>query len=418
VISVGTELCLGLIQDTNASFLARRLAALGLSVGALSVVPDDPEAISRTLAAAMARNDLVVVTGGLGPTADDVTREAIAAAAGRPLERNVASQARLEGFFRKRGRPPTESNLQQADFPVGAVIFPNACGTADGFALSGDGRLVVAMPGVPSEMRAMYDSVEAFVKGALAESSGVVATRLVRTFGLPESVVGERLAELMAPGLNPETGLLASGGTVSVRLTARAAAVEDAGGMLDAAETEVRRRLGANVFGCGDTTLAGAVGQLLIERGLTAAVAESCTGGLIADMLTDVSGISAAFLAGYVCYSNEAKTELLNVPPDLIARHGAVSEEVARAMALGAARRSRADIAVAVTGIAGPTGATPGKPVGLAYIALAGGGDVEVQKHVFAPPRRVVKERAARVALNMMRLRILSDRIGSAVVAL
>jgi len=417
VICVGTELCLGLTQDTNGPYVARRLAEMGHETTAISVVPDEVAAIADVLSRAIGRSDLVVLTGGLGPTADDVTRDAIAAATRRPFETNAESLSRLESFFRKRGTRPSASNLRQAELPVGAFVLANTCGTADGFAVSVDGCLVAALPGVPVEMRAMFGALAELVGTRLPGRQSCLRTRILRTFGLPESVVDERLAHLLERGRTPQVGLSVSRGTVSVRITAEAPNPRQAERMLDAADEQIRDLLGDAVFGRDEATLEQVVAGLLIDSGLTIAVAESCTGGLIADMLTDTSGISASLLAAYICYADRAKTDVLGVPRDLITRHGAVSAEVARAMALAAAQCAGSDLAVATTGIAGPTGGTRTKPVGLVYTALADSGRVKVERHVFAPPRRAVKERAARVALNMVRLRIIKGRTRSAAVA-
>lgn len=357
---------------------------------------------------AAAEADLVMITGGLGPTEDDLTRQALAHAANVPLELHAPSLERIAAFFAARGRPMHERNRVQAMMPRGAAVLDNPCGTAPGFVLRLDGAQVCVLPGVPFEMQRMFDeSVAPRLRGA--QAGDVILTRTLRCCGPGEGDLAARLADLMRRGRNPEVGTVAEAGLISVHVYAAADSEEHAGALLSMTEREIRGRLGTAVFGVDDDTLASVVGRALRDRGLTLCTAESCTGGLVAKLVTDVAGSSAWFVGGTVSYSNELKSRLLGVDAALLAEHGAVSAPVACAMARGALRAHGADVAVAVTGIAGPAGGTPEKPVGLVYTALADGRDAVPQRFLFGSdaPRHVIRTRAALAALNGLRLRLL-----------
>ncbi len=406
ILSIGDELTLGQTVDTNAAWLSARLVERGVVTRRHVTVPDDREAIARAVRQAAGEVELVLVTGGLGPTSDDLTRQALADVLGAPLELDAAALARIEAFFRARGRPMTPSNRVQAMIPAGADGLDNPCGTAPGIKLRMEQTTVIAMPGVPAEMQAMF---ELHVAPLLADQSGrVILTAALRTFGLGESQVGERLGELMDRARNPKVGTTVSGGVVSVRVRSEFPAAAEARAALEATVSEIRRRLDHWIFGEGDATLAEAVGRLLRERGRTLATAESCTGGLVGKMLTDAPGSSAYYLGGWIVYADAVKREALGVPAELLAGAGAVSEPVARGLAREALRRSRADYALALTGIAGPAGGSAGKPVGTVWIALARGNpeapDIRAERFVFPGARAMVRERAAKTALNMLRL--------------
>jgi len=296
------------------------------------------------------------------------------------------------------------SNALQADFPSGSEVIPNPRGTAPGFRLKIRDCRIVVLPGVPSEMKAMW---EASVRPAFeASATGVLVTRTLNCFGAGESDITEAIKDLMAPGRNPSVGDTAEDAVIKVRIRARAATFEEALGLIDDDKKLIRSRLGDLVFGEDDDTLESVVANLLISRGLTLAAAESCTGGLVAKRLTDVSGVSAAFIQGIVAYSNESKVRLLGVAPAMIEEHGAVSELVARAMAEGARTLARSDYAVSTTGIAGPTGGTPEKPVGLVYVAVTSPHGTTVRELRLRGDRAQVRDRATKSLLNMLRLEI------------
>lgn len=403
ILSVGDELTLGIVVDTNSAYLSERLAAIGVRVAYHASVGDVAAELEAALRTACTRVPLVIVTGGLGPTRDDITRQAIARVAGKELRLHEPSLAQIRQRFCNRGVPMPESNEVQALIPEGATVLPNTRGTAPGFLVTVGECLVAALPGVPSEMKAMF---EAAVRPALLERSGggtVLVTRKLRSYGLPESLVNEKVGHLMEAGANPAIGLLAENAIISVKITARGQDQSEARALIDGAADRVRAILGEALFGADEDTLEGAVARLLEARPQTLAVAESCTGGLICDRLTNVPGISRFLLAGLVTYSNEAKSELLGVAPERFAEVGAVSAEVCEAMANGARSRCQADLGLAVTGIAGPSGGSPTKPVGLTYIGLATEAGTDVKERRFAGSREQVKDRTAKAALNMVR---------------
>jgi len=370
-------------------------------------VPDHTGAIRDVFVEAAAKGDVVLASGGLGPTEDDLTRHALADAAGVELELHEASLERLRAFFVARGRRMPETNRVQAMIPCGGRAIQNGCGTAPGLHIVLRGTPCYVTPGVPFEMRAMF-SRDVAPALAAAGRGQVLLSRRLGTYGLGESNVNEQIADLMGKGQNPGVGTSVSFGVVSIRLNAWAEGRAEAEASLDDAEAEIRRRLGDIVFGRDDETLPGVVGRLLAQRGETVSTAESCTGGLIGALLTDVPGSSQYFLGGAVTYSNEAKTRLLGVSQDVLEARGAVSESVAQAMAEGVSRRLGSDYALSVTGVAGPAGGTSTKPVGLVYIGLSSSTGTVVEPWLFGEdsPREVIRHRAAYTALNMLRRRL------------
>ncbi len=419
IISVGAELVIGRKADTNAPWLARELAALGVATSRCVTVADDLEPLRHVLAQACDAADFVLVTGGLGPTEDDLTRAALAAAMDAPLELHGPSVERIRAFFTARGRDMHERNLVQAMLPRGAAAIDNPLGTAPGIAAALGRAAVFIMPGVPHEMTAMFRR-DVAPRIRAAAGAGVILSGVVHCFGLGESDLGARIADMMQRDRNPQVGTNAHLGVISVRIDAAGESERQARERLEADASEVRRRLGTIVFGEGGQTLAQVTGALLRQRRQTLCVAESCTGGLIAKLFTDVAGSSDYFAGGAVTYSNELKTRVLGVDPELIRRHGAVSEPVARAMAAGAIAAFGCDWAIAVTGIAGPAGGSAEKPVGLVHAALAGPGDVKPGNGSDCPvlhrrwrfgdesPREVIRERAALAAIDLLRRRLLA----------
>jgi nicotinamide-nucleotide amidase len=369
VLAVGTELLLGQIVNGNAAEIGRRLAEAGLDHYHQVVVGDNLGRIVAALEQAVSRADAVIVTGGLGPTPDDLTREAICAAAGVEMAYSEEFAAHLRRLWaRRRGGEMPVSNLRQAEYPAGAELLPNARGTAPGLRLKVDGTWVIALPGVPQEMLPMLDEQVIPFLAAAAGRGGVLVSRLIRCWGESESGIAERLADLYESSANPTLAFLASAGEIKVRLTARAASAAEAAALLDPVEAEVRRRLGRWVFAVGEETIEQIVLRLCREKGWTLGTAESATGGLIAQRLTSVPGASEVFVGAVVAYSKALKTALLGVAPDLIDEEGVVSEAVALAMAAGGADRLRADVVVAVTGSAGPD--PGGAPVGTMVVAV------------------------------------------------
>jgi len=407
IVSIGTELTLGQSVDTNAAWLAQQLASLGIRAERHVTVADDLSAIRDALAHAADACDLIIATGGLGPTVDDLTRQALAEAADVELEIDPASLARIRAFFDRRRREFPERNQVQALVPQTGRAIENPCGTAPGIFIELNGTPCYALPGVPFEMKEMFTrDVLPHVRAAAA--GRVLRQRRLNCFGLGESDVGERLRDLMAPDRNPQIGTTAELGVIGVRINVQADTAEAADALLDQTETEIRARLGKIVFGREDDTLASVVGRQLVARGETLGTAESCTGGLIAKMLTDTPGSSAYFVGGAVTYSNQLKQQLLGVPAETLARFGAVSAPVAQAMAHGARERLASTYALAVTGIAGPEGGTTDKPVGLVFFGLATPVGVTVREISLGSdsPRQIIRARAANAALNLLRLEL------------
>jgi len=404
ILSIGTELLHGRIVDTNAAYLAEKLNENGFDLQSHLAVGDSRDLLLWALTVAAERSDLIVITGGLGPTRDDITRQTIAEFCGVPLELHEPSLAHIRELFARRRIHMPDNNKIQAMIPKGATVIPNPNGTAAGFAIANGRTEMISMPGVPSEMKAMF---EGWVLPHLAERTGrkgVKITRLLNAYGISESLVDEKIHHLMAPDRNPNVGTMVHDGIISVRINAAGDTPAEAAKRLDATEAEIRGILGDVIFGTDSEDVEHAVARLLKERGLKVAVAESCTGGLVAHKLTNVPGISEFFLEGVVAYSNAAKTRLLGVPEALFSTVGAVSAEAASAMADGVRQRSGSDVAVGVTGIAGPTGGTPQKPVGLVFIAVSTRRATEAKEFRFAGPRTMIKDRSAKAALNMLRL--------------
>jgi nicotinamide-nucleotide amidase len=408
VLTIGTELLRGRIVNTNSAWIAQRLTQTGIDVVYQSTVGDDLGEILAVLTAATQRADLVLMTGGLGPTQDDLARESLSEFTGRPLELDPAAVEHLKAFFAHRGFSFTGNNVKQASRPQGAELLENTCGTAPGIHLEHEGVTYIAVPGPPSEMREMMErSVLPRLAERMGEAAGHRQIRHLRLCDIGESAAAQALGDLMDLSANPSVASYASPGEVVLELTARAGSEAEALAMLDQTEAAVRERLGAAVYATGEEGMEAALGRALREAGKTISTAESCTGGLIASRITDVWGASDYFLEGVVTYSNAAKKALLGVPGGLIDEHGAVSEEVARAMAEGCRERAGSDYAIAVTGIAGPTGGTDEKPVGLVYIAVADASGAEVVRQVWPGTRSQFKARVSQFALNMARKRVL-----------
>ncbi len=407
VLCVGTELTTGEVGDAHGAWLAGELTGLGFEVGEITIVADGVAAVSAALTRLGMAYDCVVCTGGLGPTTDDVTAAAAAAALGVGLRRDAESVERIRAVLAARGLPLSESNAKQADLPVGARAVPNDNGTAPGFSLRVGRADAWFLPGVPQEMRAMFAAqVVPALQGTTDDVGRVIR---LRTFGLAESLIGERLAGIEATH-GVELGYRAEAPEVEIKVRARRASTSLAEAAAREAADAIVARLGHDVvYAEGDLALPGLVGARLASRGLTLAVAESCTGGLVGKLLTDLPGASRFFLGGAIVYANATKEALLGVPAALLARHGAVSAEVATAMAEGAVRACGVDVALAITGVAGPDGGSATKPVGLVELAVAGGGRTSHRREIFAGPRQRVRRWAAWAGLQLV-LRHLDGR--------
>ncbi|HHT9155035.1 MAG TPA: competence/damage-inducible protein A [Candidatus Tripitaka sp. YC43] len=407
IITTGSELIQGDVTNTNATYTSRELTRKGFSVLYHTAVGDEVVSLGGVIERALERVDLVIITGGLGPTRDDVTREAVALACRRKLALNKESQALIQELFRCRHQEMPESNLRQALLPEGATIIPNRIGTAPGYALSQNGREIICLPGVPEEMKKMFQEwVIPHLEGLIPGKRHTLLRKL-HVFGLPEALVGEKIAHLMAPEANPRAGTMVREGIITLRLHAEAEEEARAKSMLDGAEVEVRRLLGEAIFGVEDETLEDATASLLMKHGLTIAVAESCTGGLVCDLLTNVPGISKHLLEGVVVYTVRAKSLLTGLPEGRIEEMGTVTPELTKLLASSVRERTGADIGLAVTGAAGPTSPGTDVPVGQVYVALATQKDCTVKEFRFSGTRKWIKLLAAKHALNVVRVYLL-----------
>ncbi len=401
VLCIGTELTRGELVNTNAAYLCSGLTDLGFEVLEDVVVDDDRGRIIATLERLARTTSLIVCTGGLGPTTDDLTTDAVATALGVALKRDEGSVEAIRRRLEKYGRELTESNAKQADFPDGADILQNPIGTAPGFSVRIGKALAFFMPGVPREMKKMFEEqVEPRVRHLAPNTSCQVR---LRTFGLPESAVGERLAGVEAAHAQVTIGYRAHFPEIEVKVLARAPTPGAARDACERATADVRARLGDVLYGDSDDTFAGVVGRSLRNKGLTLAIAESCTGGLVGHMLTREPGASDYLLVDAVTYANTAKTRLLGVDEDVIRGHGAVSGEVAAAMAEGVRRVSDADLALALTGVAGPSGGSPEKPVGTVYLAVTSAAGTLVKHRQFAGDRHQIQTLAAYAGLLLLK---------------
>ena len=411
LISVGTELLMGQILDTNSQYLSQELNAMGFDVYYKSTVGDNPERMKQAFALAMSRSDIVITTGGLGPTEDDITKEMMAEQMGVPLVLHPPSLKEIQDFFERIGQPMTENNRKQAMLPAegDGIIMPNPKGTAPGCIMHRNGKHAIVMPGPPFEMKYMFTQ---YAKSYLQQfCSDVLVSHYLRVVGLGESRVADLLQDVIETQSTPSLATYCSPSEVQIRITAKCKAEEEAESLIAPVEAKVRRILGSAVYTVGAKPLETVVGDLLKKRGETVAVAESCSGGWLSSLLIHDAGSSAYFKEGIVSYTNEAKHRLLRVSNDTLARYGAVSEQTAMEMAQGARENCDADYALSITGIAGPDGAVEGKPVGTVWIGLADRQRAFAKKFEFSSDRTRNRERAVRNALNLLRLELLKKEM-------
>ncbi|MDR2157028.1 MAG: competence/damage-inducible protein A [Clostridiales Family XIII bacterium] len=368
ILTVGTELLFGQIVNTNAAYLSSRLQLLGIDVLYHVTVGDNPHRLAAVLKRLLSETDLIVTTGGLGPTQDDLTKEIIAEVIGVGLEPDESVLSSIEGFFRKSGHEMTANNRKQALIPAGATVFRNEVGTAPGFAAERDGKTVIALPGPPREMKHLFEKeVSPYLQ---RRTNNVIRHRILRFYGIGESALESKLIPLIDGQTDPTVATYAKEGECSLRIASKRKTEEEALAAIDAMESRIKALVGEFLYSDEDKDLPIVAAEKLMARNLTLASAESCTGGLFADRLISVPGISKSFDRGYITYANGAKTQMLGVPEDVLASFGAVSEETAVAMAEGARKRAGTDVAISVTGVAGPDGGSDGKPVGLAWICV------------------------------------------------
>ncbi|AFM42115.1 competence/damage-inducible protein CinA-like protein [Desulfosporosinus acidiphilus SJ4] len=414
IVATGTELLLGETLNTSAHYLTGKLSSLGIEVDYHTTVGDNSLRLEQVLRQAMDRSDLLVTTGGLGPTADDLTKELVAKVLNLQMELDQRSLNNIKEFFGRRKAPMPSSNEKQAYFPKGSKILPNPIGTAPGAIIENGGKTVIILPGPPFEMQPMFENYALpEIQRIIGPNSERMNERVLKVFGIGESALEEVLGDLMhLPDLS--MALLAKRAEMHIRLVARGtvAASEKVLDALDKTETEIKRRLGDKVFGRDQETMIGIVGQILKENHLTVSTAESCTGGLLGAALTQEPGSSEFYLGGVVSYSNSLKQQLLGVNEKTLGLFGAVSEEVAKEMAEGIRTRSGSDFAVSTTGIAGPGGGSDLKPVGLVYIGFASTEKVYAQKFQFYGERESVRQLTVQAALNGIRQYMLNKERG------
>jgi nicotinamide-nucleotide amidase len=401
IITVGTELLLGQIIDTNSAYISRRLAEAGIGVYYRTTVGDNAGRFVQALRAAAGRADVIIITGGLGPTVDDITRDAVSEFTGRRIIPNEEVLATLREFFRRRGLDEMpESNKVQAGIPEGAEIIKNDRGTAPGFILEHGGKIIACMPGVPHEMTNMLETaVIPFILKKQSGHSQIIKYITLRTSGISEAAINDRIKDIFQSGKNPTIGTLAHLTDIEIRITAGAATVQEADGLIANMKKQITDLIGEFIYGENDDTLEGKIAEILKNKKLTISTAESCTSGMIAALLTNIPGSSAYYAGGINAYSNKVKTGILGVDPEIIEKYGAVSEECARDMAEKCAEKFGTDAAVSVSGIAGPDGGTAEKPVGLVFVAIKFLDSVCVFRYVFPWGRDMVRKRAAATAL-------------------
>lgn len=406
IIAIGSELLTSERTDTNSLWLTEKLNGIGIEVKLKTIVGDDDARLEETIRDAMKRSGVVIMTGGLGPTEDDITRKIAARAMNRRLLLNEKVLDALRAKFLSLGRQMPEINSRQAMVIDGAEVLDNPNGSAPGMYIEHEGHSVVLLPGPPREMRPMFEN---FVLPKLAARAGDVRVvrRVLRVVGLGESAVDEKIAPVYTQYKNPQTTILFNRSEIEIHLTAQATTEQDAELLLDGLAGQIEERLGHSIFAFRGETMEEVIGLRLAVAGFTLAVAESCTGGLISQRLTEVPGSSVYFMEGVVTYSNDAKTRSLGVDAELIEQHGAVSAEVAEAMAEGVRKRADTDFGISVTGIAGPGGGSEEKPVGLVYIALSDDAHTEHRKLMLPGDRHLIRWRASQAALDLLRRRLI-----------
>ncbi|SJZ31242.1 competence/damage-inducible protein A [Selenihalanaerobacter shriftii] len=403
IVSIGTELLLGQIVDTNAAYIAERLAELGINLYHRTTVGDNKERLLQVLQRSLERADVVITTGGLGPTDDDLTREIIAEVMGVDLVKDEKLVKQIESFFEKLGREMTENNLTQAYLPVGAEPIINEEGTAAGIILEKDDKIIISMPGVPTEMKQMMrKEVIPYLKGQIGNKQ-LIKSKVLKVCGYGESSLETEIKDILDNQTNPTIALLASKAEVHLRITAKADVEKEASYLINQVEVELRERLQDNIFGVNEESMEEVVAKRLNKKGLQIAIAESCTGGLIGHRLTNIPGSSSYFERGVVSYSNQAKQELLQVSAQTLKEHGAVSRETAKEMAKGVKELAKTGLGISVTGIAGPGGGSEEKPIGLVYMGLAVGNKTQSFRFKFHGRRQQIKYLTSQYALDKLR---------------
>lgn len=407
IVAVGTELLLGDILNTNAQYLSRRLADLGIFIYHQSVVGDNGERVRQELDLAFKRSDMIITTGGLGPTKDDLTKEIAAEYFHKKMVLHKESLDLLEGYFKKQKREISENNRKQAYFPEGSIILPNNHGTAPGCIINENGKTLILLPGPPKENIPMFEN---YVVPYLQRfSQDTLVSKTLRICGMGESTVVTKIGHIIDNQSNPTVAPYAKENEVTLRITAKAKTKEEGYALIAPIEKEIRYILGEDVYGVDEDSIESVIGKILLNNNLTISVAESCTGGLLCGRLVNYPGISEALIEGNVTYSNDAKVRRLGVRPETLQMFGAVSKETAAEMAQGAARTSGAHIGISTTGIAGPGGGSTEKPVGLVYIGLYIGGTIYVKELNLSGDRQSIRNRTVTIALDFLRRKLVSE---------
>lgn len=405
IIAIGTEILLGDIVNTNAQFLAKELAALGIDVYHQSVIGDNEERIIESFEKAFERCDLVITTGGLGPTQDDLTKELGAKYFNKKLVLHEPSLDWIKTYLDMKDEAIVEANKKQAYFPEGSIILPNPNGTAPGSIVSENNKILIILPGPPREMKPMFNNhVKKYLEGITGE---IIKSKILRLFGIGESLMAQKLNNLIQNSKNPTVAPYAKDNDVTLRITAKGNSEKECDDLINPVDKEIKDALGEYIYGEGETSLENVVSEILCNNKLSVSTAESCTGGMIAASLISYPGISDVFKEGAVTYSNESKMKRLGVSKETLDRYGAVSEETAREMAIGIAREANTDISISTTGIAGPGGGTDEKPVGLVYIGVFIKGKVVVNKFNFTGNRERIRRKTTMNALNILRKELL-----------
>lgn len=406
IITVGTEILLGDIVNTNSQFLAKELANLGVEVYYQGTVGDNEDRLLESLEESLHRSDMVITTGGLGPTKDDLTKETAAKLFNQELVFHEESWREIEAYFNKLGKVPTENNKKQAYFPKEAIVLKNNNGTAPGAILKKDNKTIIVLPGPPREMKPMFEeSVKPYLQYL---TDDILVSKTLRFYGIGESSLENAIIDIINEQSNPTIAPYAKDTEVTLRITAKAISEEVAMDLINPVIDKIEDRVGQYIYSQGESTLEDTVAEMLVNKNLTISVAESCTGGMVSSNLINYPGISSVFMEGCITYSNEAKMKSLGVKKETLDKFGAVSEETAREMAEGIARRYNTNIGISTTGIAGPEGGTKEKPVGLVYFGIYINGKIIVKRYIFNGSRQQVRLRATKTILNDLRLELIN----------
>jgi len=408
ILAVGTELLMGQIANTNAQYISKRLPDVGVNVYFHSVVGDNPSRLKECLELALKRSDVVILTGGLGPTQDDLTKETVSELMNKKLVLHQESLDKIEGFFRGLSRQMTQNNVKQAYLPEGCIILKNNNGTAPGCIIESNSKSIIMLPGPPSEMKLMFE--EYVIPYFLEKSPYKIVSKYLRIFGIGESAMEDKLLDMIESQTNPTIAPYAKEGEVQLRISAKCDKNEDADLLIRPVITEIYKRLGNSVYTEEDKLMEEVVAEMLIKQNITIAIAESCTGGLISSRLTEIPGVSKVFNRGIISYSNESKVENLSVSTETLNKYGAVSKQSAEEMAIGVRKLSGTDIGLSITGIAGPDGGSDEKPVGLVYIGLADKDGANVKELRLWGRRERIRHVAALNAFDMIRQYIINSK--------